>query len=232
MAYYMAATAETMIDLQKFDVTTMPPSANMMIIGKRATGKSWLVRDILTRKSGTYSSGLVYDYVDRMDDDWSKLAPEVTIEHKYDAEKLADTLRVRQMMIKELNRRVAEPSPTPPYMFVVMDGILDKNPADDVNIKTMLINGRFYYLSYILALQYQVAMPPAIRCNIDYVFLGREANMSIKHKIYDYWAGIFETFDDFDAVMRQLGSYDFLVINNISRSNKLEDVVTWYNSTD
>jgi hypothetical protein len=47
--------------------------------------------------------------------------------------------------------------------------------------------------------------------------------------LYKHFFGIFPTFDSFNEVMNQCTeNYECLVLDNTSKSNKIEDVVFWY----
>lgn len=70
---------------------------------------------------------------------------------------------------------------------------------------------------------------PTLRTNIDYVFILREPYIANRKRIYDNYAGMFPTFESFCQVMDQCTeNYECLVINNNSKSNKLQDQVFWY----
>jgi len=82
---------------------------------------------------------------------------------------------------------------------------------------------------FMLTLQYCMDLPPALRGQIDYVFILRENIIENKVKLYKHFFGIFPTFDSFNEVMNQCTeNYECLVLNNRSTSNKIEDVVFWY----
>jgi hypothetical protein len=81
----------------------------------------------------------------------------------------------------------------------------------------------------MMAFQYCMDMPPAIRSNIDYVFVLRENIVANREKIWKNYFGIFPTFPAFNSVMDQCtNDFECLVLDNTSRSNNIEDVVFWY----
>jgi hypothetical protein len=78
-------------------------------------------------------------------------------------------------------------------------------------------------------MQYPLGIPPNLRTNIDYVFILREPYIANRKRIYENYAGMFPTFESFCQVMDQCTeNYECLVINNNSKSNKLEDQIFWY----
>ena len=81
----------------------------------------------------------------------------------------------------------------------------------------------------MLTLQYCMDLPPALRGQIDYVFILRDNIIENKMKLYKHFFGVFPTFDSFNEVLTQCTeNYECLVLNNRSTSNKIEDVVFWY----
>jgi hypothetical protein len=82
---------------------------------------------------------------------------------------------------------------------------------------------------FMITMQFALGIPPNLRTNIDYVFILRENIISNRKRIYDHYAGMFSTFDEFCQVMDACTeNFECLVINNNSKSNKIEDQVFWY----
>ena len=72
-------------------------------------------------------------------------------------------------------------------------------------------------------------LPPALRANVDYVFILRENIIQNREKLYKSFFGIFPTFDMFNKVMDSCTeNYECLVLDNTSKSNRIEDCVFWY----
>ena len=80
--------------------------------------------------------------------------------------------------------------------------------------------------------RYPLGIPPNLRTNIDYVFILREPYIANRKRIYENYAGMFPTFESFCQVMDQCTeNYECLVINNNSKSNKLQDQIFWYKAS-
>ena len=78
-------------------------------------------------------------------------------------------------------------------------------------------------------MQFALGIPPALRTNIDYIFLLKEPIYSNKKRLYEHYAGMFPSFDIFSRVMdRCTENFECLVIDNTSPSTKREDQVFWY----
>jgi hypothetical protein len=94
------------------------------------------------------------------------------------------------------------------------------------------MNGRHWRIMLIITMQYPLGVPPAMRTNIDYVFILREPYIKNRRIIYENYAGMFPTFESFCQIMDQCTeNYECLVIDNNAKSNKLEDQIFWYKAT-
>ena len=78
-------------------------------------------------------------------------------------------------------------------------------------------------------MQYPLGIPPNLRTNIDFIFILRENIVANRKRIYDNYAGMFQNFEIFCQVMDQCTeNFECLVIDNTTKSNKIEDNVFWY----
>ena len=78
-------------------------------------------------------------------------------------------------------------------------------------------------------MQFPLGIQPALRTNVDYVFILKEPYMSNRRRIFDNYAAAFPSFEFFCQIMDQCTeNFECLVINNNTRSNRLEDSVFWY----
>lgn len=81
-------------------------------------------------------------------------------------------------------------------------------------------------------MQYCMDLSPDLRANVDYVFILRENVIQNREKLYKSFFGIFPTFDMFNQVMNACTeNYDCLVLDNTSKSNKIQDCVFWYKAS-
>ena len=83
--------------------------------------------------------------------------------------------------------------------------------------------------SLFLALQFSLTLSPALRGNIDYVFLLGSNSYSDKKRLYEHFCSTFSSFKLFDNVFSSMTeNHGCMVIDNTSLSNKLEDTIFWY----
>jgi ATP-binding cassette subfamily B protein len=116
-----------------------------------------------------------------------------------------------------------------PEILILDDCLYDNTWARDKMMRLLFMNGRHWKVMLVITMQYPLGIPPTLRTNIDYVFILRENYIANRKRIYENYAGMFPTFESFCQVMDQCTeNYECLVINNNSKSNKLQDQVFWY----
>jgi hypothetical protein len=109
------------------------------------------------------------------------------------------------------------------------DCLYDKTWPSDKNIRFLFMNGRHYKVFLLITMQYPLGVPPHLRANVDYVFILRENQIKQRERIYQQYAGMFDSFHVFNTVLDQVTeNYECMVIDNKVQSNRLEDQVFWY----
>tara|TARA_B110000114_G_C15050049_1_gene380854 strand:+ start:93 stop:908 length:816 start_codon:yes stop_codon:yes gene_type:complete len=219
------------LEIKKFDITSIKKDKVCVFIGKRETGKSFLVRDLLyyhqdipigTVISGTEAANCFY----------GNIVPGLFIHDKYTPEIIHNTLKRQKMVVKRLKQENDNfgSSAINPNAFLILDDCLyDASWTRDTNIRSIFMNGRHYKMMFIITMQYALGIPPNLRTNIDYVFILRENYVSNRKRLYENFAGMFPSFEVFCQVMDQCTeNFECLVVHNNAKSNKLEDQVYWY----
>ena len=226
------------IELKQFDMRWINflPNENkgpvIVLIGRRDTGKSFLVKDLLYHHQDI-PVGTVISGTEAGNHFYENMVPPRFIHDEYDVSIIQQLmLRQRQVLeqMRDEQRATGRASRFDPRAFLIMDDCLyDDAWARDKLVRMMFMNGRHWKLMVVITMQYPLGIPPNLRTNVDYVFILRETYMSNKRRIYENYAGMFPTFDSFVQVMEQCTeNYECLVINNNVKSNKLTDQVFWY----
>ena len=225
------------LELKKFDmknITFDPNKASgpvIVLIGRRDTGKSFLVRDLLYYHQDI-PIGTVISGTEAGNGFYGKLVPRLFIHDEYNTVIIEKILKRQKIVIKEINKEVAAygRSSIDARTFVILDDCLyDNRWAREKVMRLLFMNGRHWKIMLIITMQYPLGVPPNLRTNIDYTFILREPYLSNKKRIYENFAGMFPTFESFCQVMDQCTeNYECLVVCNNTKSNKLEDQVFWY----
>tara|TARA_E500000178_G_scaffold279695_1_gene279563 strand:- start:9198 stop:10046 length:849 start_codon:yes stop_codon:yes gene_type:complete len=199
--------------------------ATCVFIGKRGTGKSTLVADILyhCRK---IPLGVAISATEDGNAFYSSYIPDIFIHSEYKTDIIQQIVSRQKKAIsttpgkKNLNNDA----------FVLLDDCMyDKKMIRDPNIRGIFMNGRHWRITFMLTMQYCMDLPPDLRTNIDFVFILRENIIQNQDKLYKNFFGIFPHVDTFREVMNSCTEgYDCMVLDNTSRSNKITDCVYWY----
>jgi len=214
------------LKLKKFDINRIQDDSVIVLIGKRNTGKSYLTKNIL-HNNQAIPVGTVISGTEGANQFYSAIVPPIFIHEEYTPIIISNVLKRQKIVIKKINQGQQQ---IDPRGFLILDDCLfDNTWQKDKNIRACFMNGRHYKLLFILTMQFSLGIPPNLRTNVDYVFILRENIWSNRKRLYDHYAGMFPTFEMFCETMDQCTeNYECLVIDNTSKSNRIEDQVYWY----
>jgi hypothetical protein len=223
------------IQLKKFDIRNIKNDSVVLFIGKRNTGKSFLLKDLLYNNR-TLPIGMVISPTETANHFFENFIPNMLIHDEYSPATLERFVN-RQKKIAEqytLDKKQYGGSEIDPSAFLILDDCLyDKTWVNDKNIRYLFMNGRHVKVFLMITMQYPLGVPPQLRANVDYVFILRENQIKQQQRIYEQYAGMFHSFEAFSTVMNACTeNYECLVIDNKVQSNKLEDQVYWYKAVD
>ncbi len=225
------------LELKRFDMKNISFKPNeskgpvCVLIGRRDTGKSFLVRDLLYYHQDI-PIGTVISGTEEGNGFYGKLVPKLFIHNEYNTAIIENILKRQRGVLKQIKKEMEQfkRSTIDPRTFVILDDCLyDNSWARDKMMRLLFMNGRHWKVMLLITMQYPLGIPPTLRTNIDYVFILREPYIANRKRIYENYAGMFPTLESFCQVMDQCTeNYECLVINNNAKSNKLQDQVFWY----
>ncbi len=214
------------LKLSRFDINRIKDDSVIVLIGKRNTGKSFLTKDILSNNK-TIPVGTVISGTEGANCFYSEIVPPVFIHEEYTPQIITNVLKRQKIVMKKIKKSGNQ---IDPRSFLILDDCLyDNSWQKDKNIRSCFMNGRHYKLLFILTMQFSLGIPPQLRSQVDYTFILRENIWSNRKRLYEHYAGMFPTFEMFCETMDQCTeNYECLVIDNTSKSNRIEDQVFWY----
>jgi hypothetical protein len=225
------------LELKKFNMRkiTFKPDENkgpvIVLIGRRDTGKSYLVKDLLYYHQDI-PIGTVISGTEMGNGFYSKHVPKLFIHNEYSSGIIENILKRQKTVLKQVKKEIEtyKRSNIDPRTFTILDDCLyDGSWTKDKVMRLLFMNGRHWKVMLVITMQYPLGIPPNLRTNIDYVFLLREPYIANRKRIYENYAGMFPTFESFCQVMDQCTeNYECLVIDNNTKSNKLHDQIFWY----
>lgn len=217
--------------LKKFDISMMVDHCTIAMIAKRASGKSWLTREILYQKRHI-PTALIISPTEKLNCFYGDHIPDSYIYNKFSTDILS-RVYARQGKLNDENKKRKKDGKKlkDDRLMLVMDDCMSSKGGwiKDENILELFFNGRHHHMSFILTMQYAVGIPPELRSNFDYIFLLGEDFISNRKRLYEHYAGMFPSFDIFQQVFSTVTeNYGCMVINNRVHSKNITDKVFWY----
>jgi len=214
------------VSLKKFDMSKLKEDSVVVLLGKRRSGKSILVKDILYHKRNKVQIGSVISNTDHLSKFYEKFIPKILIHNKYKGGIIKNMIK-RQIKASNENWKNGN-------AFLLMDDCLSDSRVwkRDENIKEIFFNGRWYNFLFILTMQAPMGITPELRTNVDYTFIFKNNNARDRETIFKNYAGVFPDFKTFSKILDGCTEdYHVLVIDNTTDSNKLHDQVFFYKAS-
>lgn len=209
------------LTVKRFDPTGMKPHRIILLVGKRGTGKSVLMEDLMYHLRDRLDFGLAMTPTESTAECFRKHMPDQWIYPCFDAGKVDSMLNIQRDSVKKKR---------PKSLFIAMDDCMfDKKCLKSLAMRDLFFNGRHLHVTLMNAMQYVMDMGPDLRSQCDYCFILKENILSNKVRLYKYFFGMFDTFKDFSRVLEKCTeNHCALVLDNTAPSNRLEDSIFWY----
>lgn len=212
--------------LRKFDMNSMKKDSTVVFVGKRRSGKSYTLRDMMWHLRDI-PFGSVISGTEHASPFFSDFIPSTFIYSQFDPSIPKKILKTQSKLKNKAMAKHLDPTKDK-FFFVLDDCLYDSSWAKEEVIRELFMNGRHYNILFIITMQYPLGIPPTLRSNIDYSFIFQDYNKENREKLYRSFAGAFGSKEVFFNVMDNLGEYECLVIDNTKGGRNLEDRVFWY----
>lgn len=213
------------LSIKRFNIKDMAVNSKVAIIGKPATGKSTLIKDLLFQHRKKFTGGIIMSGTEDSTGFYAGLLPDLFIYGGYNQDAM-NRLKLRQQKLVRKNGKLHPEN----WAFLVNDDCMDdKSWIKHTTTRWLFKNGRHFDIFFLLAMQFSLDIPPELRTCIDYVFVLRQSIIKDRRRVYDNYAGIFPNFHMFCEVLDNLTEdYNCMVIKNRVTSSRIEDCVFWY----
>jgi hypothetical protein len=220
------------LELKRFDITKLRDDSVVIFLGARNTGKSTALFSTLKHHT-SIPIGVVISGTESANHSFERVIPKMLIYEEYDGAIIEKFMQRQVKVVEQSNDEKKKYGRTDldPRAFLILDDCLYDSKAwvNDRNIRSIFMNGRHFKIFLLITMQYPLGIPPALRANVDYIFIMRNNMVKDRERIYQQYAGMFPNFEIFNTVMNQCTeNYECLVIDKKSQSNKLEDQVYWW----
>jgi len=203
------------------------------IIGSRGSGKSTLIIDILSKiinkknknklkivspqekitdfyKSHGFTNDIIYDNPN----DNNLLKFIVDIQNEYKNSRKENEEKDKNNLIKGC---------------IVFDDCISSRIIQNELIGNLIYNSKIFGLTIIITQQYPYRFHPSFINNIDKTIIFQDYSAINRKRYYDYYGGMFPTFDSFMKLFEQITKelYTAIVLSKKTPA-KFSDVVSWY----
>ncbi len=211
------------VRVKKFDPRSIKPNRIIFILGKRHTGKSVLMKDLLynmPRPDYVIAMAPTEDTL-RM---FREFLPEGCIFDHFSQDKLDRTVALQRELVTRGKKR---------HIIILLDDCLyQKDVLKSTAMRSIFFNGRHDNICLMCCAQYMMDVNVSLRTNIDYIFTMRENILTNRKKLFSYYFGVFRKFDEFERVMNACTQdYRALVLDGTVSSTEPTDCVRWYKAS-
>lgn len=196
----------------------------IFIIGKRGTGKSVLLEDLMFRMKDRW------DFVIAMTPTMSSykmFAKHIPMSFIFD--KGVDKAHLERVI--RICRGLSKTDKVRHVAIILDDCMADKKFFNTSYIRDLFMNGRHFYLSFICATQYCMDIPRDLRSQIDYVFLLRESNVGNKQRLHENFGGVLEKSVFYKVLDACTENNECLVVNMAKPSNNPAECLGSYKAS-
>jgi hypothetical protein len=214
--------------LSEFDPKEMAPDATILIVGKRHTGKSVLMTDIMYHMKDRLDLVVGMNPTEQANHTLAHFTPPSFIFHGYDDTKLHHILEwQRRCVANERGKRVG----------FIMDDCMTETIGKMKVMKTGDINkvfklGRHYKMFFICAMQYIKDAPPDVRGNVDLLFVFNTTSGIEREMLWKQYFGMFSKFKEFCKVFDACAQgYDCMVLDMRKAARTAADSIFYYRAS-
>ena len=217
------------LNIKKFNMNLFCDNPAISIIGKRGSGKTTLIKNIMQHlyNNKQVDEFIVISPLDNLRKSYEDFVNKV---YGYDNELIEQILHTQD---ENITNAMRTNTPAKKIMVILDDCLVSKGLwMNDHALMELLFNGRHYNISYIFTMKFPLGITPELRCNFDYIFLFNEDNYNNLKRLYDHYAGFFPTFASFKVVLNRLSqNYGTMTIINRGVYESFLDKIYFYKAT-
>lgn len=225
-------TDQTVLNLSAFNIrASCKKLFNAILIGKKNTGKSTVIQDILYYLS---KSGLprvcVFSGTEEANGFFRQYVPGTFIFDGSNVENQLKTILETQQHLTKQKQYGKIPSDTDIRITIVLDDLgYARSILKKEVIRQIFMNGRHYGISMIISCQYCMDISVDLRTNADFIYVLKQNNASSIKNLYENYFGGFENKRDFQTVLEACTqNYQCLVLDNTIPTTDVQIVCFWY----
>jgi hypothetical protein len=212
------------LQLRKFDPDGMMPRDGriILVIGRRGSGKSTLIRDLMFRLHKRFDFGIGMSPTRTSTEMMEEHLPNAFVfDDGFNPEQFQKILAILSLLAKKHKLRNA--------LVILDDCNANKNDFRSKTMRDVFMNGRHYGENLLWAMHYCMDILPDLRAQVDYVFVLKDNIRKNKERLYNNFFGMFEKLEDFIKVMDQCTeNNECLVLDNTTPNPDPQRCLFWY----
>jgi len=202
-----------------FDLSKIQDNCVIGIVGRRNSGKSTLVKDIITSRFKDITQGIVCSGSEKSNPFFRRfMAPTFAFSQKINEDHLTAFIQM------------AKDNPGEKKLIVIDDCAFDSAQRKSPALKEIVLNGRHLNITVILVAQSCVDLgSPSVRSNTDIVFMTRENLLPALEQAYKLFFSVFPTFRQFRELCEETKRTPYkCLVCDMSSFGTIHDMVKTY----
>jgi len=197
----------------------LQPGMTIVLIGRRRSGKTTAIKNLLYHLSPRMEMGWIFCPTISNNKDFSKSMPSDFIHTTLD---LSLIQRIIQFQCDRIKKGCVR------HVFIVIDDFAhDRKNLRSPVIDSLFTNGRHYFITPIIGLQFGVAITPAARRNADIVCMCKENTEEERKKLFDGYTDGFRNKQEFADVMKHVCVDHTMLVFNKTKTQLECPVFSW-----
>lgn len=222
-------------NIKCFDPGVMKPDATVLLLGKRGTGKSTLLQDLMYHMHTHLFAGIAMAPTEDSVIMFESFLPRCFVFDDFKADAVERLMHTKRLLSR-MNRKKQKQAELSGQQFVrrhvsvlLDDCMYDKKNLKHTAVRDIFMNGRHEDVFFVNLQQYVMDMGPDMRNQVDYIFAMRDTSMENRIKLWKTFFGMFSDYNDFSEVFDSCTeNYECMVLCNRSQSNDWKDCIYWY----
>ncbi len=213
--------------LNPLNLSNLPKDGIIFILGRRRSGKSTLVDDILYHRRKT-PLVMAMSETEESNHFFSKRIPKGCIFTNFNSEAIGKLIRHQQKRVGKYGKCARTEA-----LLIIDDCAANKNLSKDKNLRWLFVNGRQSNICLVLTSQVYKLIPPGLRGNIDYTFAFFNNIHEDVKTLHAHYFGIFKTWYHFNQVFKQATTnrHCLVVDHNVNEDDAVKCLYT-FKATD
>ena len=206
------------------------PYFTSIVCGKRGSGKSTLMKDVLfnLHKRGV-PRVVIFSATEEANSFYSSFVPPLFVYKGLDVKHLERIVEDQKKLTMRIKCGELPPETDISLVLLLDDVAYEKKTLNSPIMKELFYNGRHYRIILILSLQYLIDLSVGLRSNVDIGFFLKDNTKRNIEKVYDCFAGMVNTFSNFLNIYSACtNNFEAMAIDATSNQCEIEKNLFFY----